>query len=57
MPNPDIAPSADGQAGITQLLLEARDGGAAALDRVFPFVYDKLRAIAHAHLGRDCLDR
>jgi RNA polymerase sigma factor (TIGR02999 family) len=53
MPNPDIAPSADGQAGITQLLLEARDGGAAALDRVFPFVYDKLRAIAHAHLGRD----
>ena len=53
MPNPDIAPSADSQTGLTQLLLEARDGGAAALDRVFPFVYDKLRAIAHAHLGPD----
>jgi RNA polymerase sigma factor (TIGR02999 family) len=53
MPNPDIAPSADGQTGLTQLLLDARDGGAAALDRVFPFVYDKLRAIAHVHLGRD----
>jgi RNA polymerase sigma factor (TIGR02999 family) len=51
MPNPDIAPSHDGQAGLTQLLLEARDGGAAALDRVFPFVYSHLRAIAHAHLG------
>ena len=53
MPNPDIAPSADGQTGLTQLLLEARDGGAEALDRIFPFVYDKLRAIAHAHLGPD----
>ena len=53
MSNPDIAPPADGQTGLTQLLLEARDGGAAALDRVFPFVYDKLRAIAHAHLGPD----
>jgi RNA polymerase sigma factor (TIGR02999 family) len=53
MPNPDIASSADDQTGLTKLLLEARGGGAAALDRVFPFVYDRLRGIAHAHLGPD----
>ena len=53
MSNPDIAHPADGETGLTQLLLEARGGGASALDRVFPFVYDRLRAIAHAHLGQD----
>ncbi len=53
MSNPDIAHPADGETGLTQLLLEARGGGASALDRVFLFVYDRLRAIAHAHLGQD----
>ena len=53
MSNPDNAQPADGETGLTQLLLEARGGGASALDRVFPFVYDRLRAIAHAHLGQD----
>lgn len=53
MTNPDIAPSADGQGELTQLLVAARDGGAEALDRLFPIVYDRLRAMAHAHLGRD----
>jgi RNA polymerase sigma factor (TIGR02999 family) len=53
LPNPDIVPPAEGQTGITQLLLDAREGGAAALDRLFPIVYERLRDIAHAHLGRD----
>ena len=53
MPNPDIAPLATGQTQLTQLLLEARAGGSDALERVFPVVYDRLREIAHAHLGRD----
>ncbi len=53
MPDPDIAPSADDQAGLTQRLLDARDGGAAALDALFPIVYERLHRIAHAHLGRD----
>jgi RNA polymerase sigma factor (TIGR02999 family) len=51
--NPDIAGSARSSAEITQLLLDARDGGAEALERLFPIVYDRLRDIAHAHLGRD----
>jgi len=53
MPDPDIAPAADDQTGLTQLLLNARDGGAAALDALFPVVYERLHRIAHAHLGRD----
>lgn len=53
MPDPDIAPPTAGQAGLTQLLVDARDGGAEALERVFPIVYDRLREIAHIHLGRD----
>jgi RNA polymerase sigma factor (TIGR02999 family) len=53
MPDPDIVPSAAGQTELTQLLIDARTGGAEALERVFPVVYDRLREIAHAHLGRD----
>ena len=52
MPNPDIAPSAAVQAEVTQLLLDCRDGGAAALDRLFPVVYQRLHEIAQAHLRR-----
>jgi RNA polymerase sigma factor (TIGR02999 family) len=53
MPNPDIAPQTAGQAELTQLLVDARDGGADALERLFPIVYQRLHEIAHAHLGRD----
>jgi RNA polymerase sigma factor (TIGR02999 family) len=53
MSDPDMALSTAGQMQLTQLLVEARDGGADALERVFPVVYDRLRDIAHAHLGRD----
>jgi RNA polymerase sigma factor (TIGR02999 family) len=52
MADPDIARPADGQTGITQLLLDAREGGEQALERLFPIVYDRLHQIAHAHLGR-----
>jgi RNA polymerase sigma factor (TIGR02999 family) len=53
MPDPDIAPTAAAQTQLTQLLLEARDGGAEALEQLFPIVYRRLHEIAHAHLGRD----
>jgi RNA polymerase sigma factor (TIGR02999 family) len=51
MPNPDIAPSESPDEGLTRLLLECRDGGSAALDRLFPILYDRLHQIAHAHLS------
>lgn len=50
MPNPDIAPPDGFDGGVTRLLLDCREGGAAALDRLFPVVYGRLREIAHAHL-------
>lgn len=53
MPDPDIVPSTAGQQELTQLLVDARDGGAEALERLFPIVYARLREIAHAHLGRE----
>jgi RNA polymerase sigma factor (TIGR02999 family) len=36
----------------TQLLHDARDGDRAALDRIFPRLYDELRVIARARLRR-----
>jgi RNA polymerase sigma factor (TIGR02999 family) len=53
MSNPDIALPAEDPTGLTQLLLDARFEGPEALERLFPVVYDRLREIAHAHLGRD----
>ncbi len=53
MRNPDNAPTTDLPTDFTRVLIEAREGGPEALDRVFPIVYDRLREIAHAHLGRD----
>ncbi|MEJ2206408.1 MAG: sigma-70 family RNA polymerase sigma factor [Gemmatimonadota bacterium] len=50
MPDPDIAPPDGPDAGVTQLLLACRDGGAAALDRLFPILYERLRQVANAHL-------
>ena len=38
------------QAQITDLLLQLRDGDAAAADRLFAAVYPQLRRIAHRHL-------
>lgn len=38
---------------VTALLLAARDGEASAYDRVFPIIYDQLRAMARAQLRRD----
>jgi RNA polymerase sigma factor (TIGR02999 family) len=38
---------------ITGLLLAWRGGDAAALDQLFPLVYDELRRIAHRQLGRE----
>jgi RNA polymerase sigma factor (TIGR02999 family) len=35
---------------ITDLLLRLRDGDPAAMDQLFPLVYDELRRIAHAQL-------
>lgn len=38
------------QARITGILLDARQGNAAALDQLLPLVYDELRCIAHRQL-------
>jgi RNA polymerase sigma factor (TIGR02999 family) len=41
------------QAGITELLLAYRGGEQEAYDRLFPLVYEHLRAVAHAQLRRE----
>jgi RNA polymerase sigma factor (TIGR02999 family) len=38
---------------ITELLIELRDQGANAMERLFPLVYDELRRIAHSHMSRE----
>jgi RNA polymerase sigma factor (TIGR02999 family) len=35
---------------VTELLVRSREGDTGALDRLVPFVYDELRAIAHGQL-------
>lgn len=37
---------------VTQLLYELQDGNRAALDRLYPLVYDELRVLAHGHRRR-----
>lgn len=39
--------------GLTELLIEWRDGNKAALDRLTPMVYDELRRIAHRYVRRE----
>lgn len=39
--------------GVTELLLELRDGRHDAMDRLFPIIYDELHRIAHAQLRRE----
>jgi RNA polymerase sigma factor (TIGR02999 family) len=53
MGSPDLPPSSSAQGTITDVLLELRDGGDAARDRLFGLVYDELRGIAHNALQRE----
>lgn len=41
---------------ITSILLEATAGDRAALDRLFPLVYEQLRAVAHSRLAAERSD-
>jgi RNA polymerase sigma factor (TIGR02999 family) len=41
---------------VTRLLRDARAGDRDALDRLLPFVYDELRAIAARHMARERVD-
>jgi RNA polymerase sigma factor (TIGR02999 family) len=43
----------DGNEQVTQLLISWREGDPQALDRLFPLVYEELRAIARRHLSRE----
>jgi len=43
-------------AGVTQLLSDASQGDAAALDALLPLVYDELRRLADAYLHRERSD-
>ena len=47
MATPDQPAPAHDSGTITDRLLELRDGGDAAMDRLFPLVYDQLRNVAH----------
>jgi RNA polymerase sigma factor (TIGR02999 family) len=38
---------------VTDLLLQMRGGDSAAMDRLFPLVYEELRRLAHAQLRRE----
>jgi RNA polymerase sigma factor (TIGR02999 family) len=56
MPNPDVcmperSVATSGIEGITHLLASIRDGDRSALAKLFPIVYDELRAAAHRRLG------
>jgi len=45
--------AAEPSASVTELLVASRGGDRAALDRIFPLVYDHLRAVARAQLRRE----
>lgn len=50
---PADAPDADHDAGtVTRLLLDLNGGNPAALEALFPMVYEELRHIAHRHRAR-----
>ncbi|MFW6078584.1 MAG: sigma-70 family RNA polymerase sigma factor [Gemmatimonadota bacterium] len=40
----------DAKSTVTQLLLDTRPGDESAVDRIMPWVYDELRAVAHRQL-------
>jgi RNA polymerase sigma factor (TIGR02999 family) len=48
---------ADEQLSATDLLLRAGAGEAAAVESMFPLVYDELRRLAHQHLARESSSR
>lgn len=41
------------QESVTQVLHQVRQHGGAAVNRLFPIVYDELRALAHRYLSRE----
>jgi RNA polymerase sigma factor (TIGR02999 family) len=50
------SPPSDAPDHVTELLLAAKSGDRAALDRLIPQVYDELRRVAHNWLGRERTD-
>jgi RNA polymerase sigma factor (TIGR02999 family) len=48
---------AEDQLSATDLLLRAGAGETAAVDRIFPLVYEELRRLAHRHLARESTGR
>lgn len=56
MTSPDLPVPPEGTGTITDRLLELRDGGDAAMGRLFPLVYDQLRAVAHNALRGERTD-
>ena len=56
MASPDQPAPAHDPGTITDRLLELRDGGDEAMDRLFPLVYDQLRAVAHNALRGERTD-
>lgn len=46
-------PDPESQSAVTRLLEEAADGSATAVERLFPVVYEELRRLASAFLGRE----
>ena len=45
--------AANGESGVTELLIDWSNGDEGALDRLIPLVYEELRAIAQRHLSRE----
>jgi RNA polymerase sigma factor (TIGR02999 family) len=56
MASPDQPAPAHDPGTITDRLLDLRDGGDAAMDRLFPLVYDQLRGVAHNALRAERTD-
>jgi RNA polymerase sigma factor (TIGR02999 family) len=44
------------QAGVTELLVDWKNGSQAALDELLPLVYDEMRRLAASYLGRERSD-
>jgi RNA polymerase sigma factor (TIGR02999 family) len=53
MPSPVERPGSSETRPITDLLLQASSGDGAAMERLFPLVYEELRRVAHRALRRE----
>src|SRR5215208_2806981 len=53
MPLSSRGPASLGTRPITDLLLQASDGDGAAMEQLFPLVYEELRGVAHRALRRE----